>query len=512
MAYRVALLEFTAPRPCVTCWSGACHGRARFTVLCACPYCSHTARPRCLTPLHAPWATCRAAAADTCRYLFCSATTGGPSPRLARLSEASALSPSASGPWRPWEAAEEAQHRGGGGGGGGGAAADPWVDRSLAATALGPSSRLHRPTEPDSRRQPLPPHSTHQSHDYHHNHSHNRQQHNHHHDSGRYGAREQGGLHAQGQGPYGCVTASLDSPLLSLPLHTGAPERRRAGLQSATRRSLPLPIDPFAAASSYSTAAQPPSAVPAVPYLYDFQDDGQSDQDEEEYEVEDVLEPERHAGVGIGRSGAEGGGGGGGGGGGLAAGPGVLTSLQLQEWMSQHASRLLLPRHLHDIADLVFRPPSAVPLAEKRWDGGCTGGPRGRLGMAKPGGQASSVPSSQRTDQCCAFMFLPQPLLVAHSAQAKPCDALAPWLSLACRHHLHACPSLFFPSRPRLILPTFCFAPPQAVQAARHRRRGAGASSRAAGRPLPPAPRVTPGSRRLLPGPPAGLPGGRGPG
>ncbi|GFR39636.1 hypothetical protein Agub_g102 [Astrephomene gubernaculifera] len=40
---------------------------------------------------------------------------------------------------------------------------------------------------------------------------------------------------------------------------------------------------------------------------------------------------------------------------------GMLTNAQIQEWMSQHASRLLLPRHMHEIADIVFRPPSAVP-------------------------------------------------------------------------------------------------------------------------------------------------------
>ncbi|KXZ55253.1 hypothetical protein GPECTOR_3g392 [Gonium pectorale] len=39
---------------------------------------------------------------------------------------------------------------------------------------------------------------------------------------------------------------------------------------------------------------------------------------------------------------------------------GVLTNSQIQEWMSQHASRLLLPRHMQEIADIVFRPPSAV--------------------------------------------------------------------------------------------------------------------------------------------------------
>ncbi|KAG2448521.1 hypothetical protein HYH02_006412 [Chlamydomonas schloesseri] len=40
---------------------------------------------------------------------------------------------------------------------------------------------------------------------------------------------------------------------------------------------------------------------------------------------------------------------------------GVLTNQQIQEWMSQHASRLLLPRSMQDIADIVFRPPSAAP-------------------------------------------------------------------------------------------------------------------------------------------------------
>ncbi|EFJ44974.1 hypothetical protein VOLCADRAFT_94799 [Volvox carteri f. nagariensis] len=40
---------------------------------------------------------------------------------------------------------------------------------------------------------------------------------------------------------------------------------------------------------------------------------------------------------------------------------GMLTNAQIQEWMSQHASRLLLPRHMQEIADIVFRPPSAVP-------------------------------------------------------------------------------------------------------------------------------------------------------
>ncbi|GIL91094.1 hypothetical protein Vretifemale_18769 [Volvox reticuliferus] len=44
---------------------------------------------------------------------------------------------------------------------------------------------------------------------------------------------------------------------------------------------------------------------------------------------------------------------------------GMLTNAQIQEWMSQHASRLLLPRHMQEIADIVFRPPSAVP--EKKW-------------------------------------------------------------------------------------------------------------------------------------------------
>lgn len=312
---------------------------------------TYAARLRCRTPLNA--------AADTCRCPHSSAAAGGPSPRLARLSEASALPPSASGPWRPWDAAEAAQHRDGGGG----AAADPWVDRSLGATALGPSSRLHRPAQPDHPRQLLLPQSTHYGNHYDDNHSHTHQ-----HAGGRYGAREQSRLHAQGPGPFGCVAASLDSPLLSL--HAGVLERRRAGLQSATRRS--LPVDPFAAVPSSSTAAQPPSAVPAAPYLYDFQGDGQSDPDDDEYEGEDGLGLETHAGVGRGRSGAERGGGGGGG---VAAGPGVLTSLQLQEWMSQHASRLLLPRHLHDIADLVFRPPSAVPPADKRWGRGCAGVP-----------------------------------------------------------------------------------------------------------------------------------------
>ncbi len=95
---------------------------------------------------------------------------------------------------------------------------------------------------------------------------------------------------------------------------------------------------------------------------------------------------------------------------------GVIANAHLQELMSQHASRLLLPRHMQDIADIFFRPPSAVP-EHKKWGRPCGCVAVWLCGCVAVRREASPEP---RIPSPSALYLCPLPLLRPATPTAKP--------------------------------------------------------------------------------------------
>ena len=237
---------------------------------------------------------------------------------------------------------------GGGGGGGGLGGPGPRTGPMVYVLGGGPGGGLLE--------LPFPSNLHHQHHHHQHNHHHHQQ-----HVSGGLGGGGAGGA-AGGSGfyrgpggsggisPQGAAGTGAPCPVLTADPPGPYDRRRAAHLTSATRRSHPPPLS-VPASSLLDMHPAPRSLSPGGLVLGGGGGGGGN--------------PFRGPGLGMGV-------GGGGGAAPLDGGlppvrqygeglAGVLTNHQIQEWMSQHASRLLLPRSMQDIADIVFRPPSAVP-------------------------------------------------------------------------------------------------------------------------------------------------------